>query len=258
MGQAELRAVFKLINSPENKKVLDDNKNDIQRSVSGLAKDVQKSMGGDIFKGASASFIKNNPELFTAAKDSGRKFAEEFSRGMKTSKSPFGGGADLAKAQALPDINDLEPKLNKAKLAIAAIATLFNPFVGSRLLSDAIPKGMIGGGGGSGGGIGGAIFGAAGAAGYGEIFVVVKALEYAFKTLVGAIKKTIEAYDNATKIYAKSLMSGLGVGFTVKRGMLAEVLGVDEKDVLRFGYALAYLSPRLQFATDEISKSTIP
>ena len=163
-------------------------------------------------------------------------------------------GKDLAKVQALPDINDLSQKMDKIKILVASVATLYNPFVGARLLSDAIPKDKMAGG----KGITGAIFGAAGAAGYGEIFVVVKVLETAFKALVGSVKKVIEAYDNATKLYAKSLMTGLGLQFVTKRQNIASVLGVDETQIFRFGAALAYLTPQLAFANEEISKTAIP
>jgi len=163
-------------------------------------------------------------------------------------------GRDLAKVNSLPDMNDLTPKMDKLKVGVAAIATLFNPFVGARLLSDVIPKDKMSGG----KGVTGAIFGAAGAAGYGEIFVVVKILETAFKALVKAINLTLEAYENARKTYSKSLQSGLGIGFTVKRGMLAELLGVGEEEVIKYGAAINYLNQRIAFATDELAKNTMP
>lgn len=170
-------------------------------------------------------------------------------KGLKES-----GGADLKKVLDLPDINSLAPKVEKMKIIFAGIATLFNPFVGARLLSDIIPKGGMSGG----KGVSGAIFGAAGAAGYGEIFVVVKSLELVFKILVGSIRKTIEAYDDARKLYAKSLMSGLGLGFSAKRQNLADVLGVSEQEVIRFGAAWTYLNGRLQFASDTMAKNATP
>jgi hypothetical protein len=141
--------------------------------------------------------------------------------------------------------------IDKMKVLFAGIATLFNPFVGARLLSDIVPKGGMSGG----KGVSGAIFGAAGAAGYGEIFVIVKSLELAFKLLIGAIKKTVEAYDYARNLYAKSLTSGLNLNFTVKRSMLADVLGVSETEVIRFGAALNYLNPRLDFASRQLAQS---
>lgn len=161
------------------------------------------------------------------------------------------GGKDLAKVLALPDMNDLQPKMDKMKVFFAGIATLFNPFVGARLLSDLVPKGGMSGGK---GGIG-AIFGAAGAAGYGEIFVVVKVLSLAFKALVAVIKETAKAYENARQLYAKALTSGLGLNFTVKRGMLAEIIGVSDTEVIKFGAAMKYLNDQIEFSSYVLART---
>lgn len=149
---------------------------------------------------------------------------------------------------------EFKPQIDKLKVVFAGIATLFNPFVGARLLSDLVPKDKMSGG----KGVTGAIFGAAGAAGYGEIFVVVKVLETAFKLLSKAVMNTVAAYETARQIYAKSLMQGLGVNFTVKRGMIASVLGVSETEVLRFGQAMNYLNPKLAFAADTLARTAVP
>lgn len=160
-------------------------------------------------------------------------------------------GKDVAKVQGLGDINQFEKKIQAEKILVASLATLFNPFVGSRMLSDAIPKGGI-----KAGGMTGAIFGAAGAAGYGEIFVVVKSIELAFKGLMAVVRRTTQEYENARKLYAKALIGGMGLPFTAKRAAIAEILGVSETDVFRFGAQMAYLNPKLEFATKQLARMT--
>lgn len=92
---------------------------------------------------------------------------------------------------------------------------------------------------------------AAGAAVGGIIAAAVAALAL----LVSAIKRTVAAYDDARKLYAHSLTSGLGLSFTASRGNLADVLGVSEKDVFQFGAAVAILSPKLKWASDTMART---
>lgn len=296
MGQAELRAVFKLINSPDNKKVLDDNKNDIQRAVSSLGATVNKDILKSAFGSASPSFIARNPQLFAAAADAGKKSGEFYSRGFFQGASKFGGGKDLAKIMGLPDINDLTrgtikglreitgkdlskvtalgdindigkykgatPPLLKdvqnerlKKMGLGIITAMFNPWIGSRLLSDAVGGGA---GGGKGGSIAKGIFGAGGAFGFSEFYIAITAIKKAIELVVSALKWGAEqikkAINFAHELYGKSLTSGVGLAFTAKRQMAADVLGVDEKDIFRFAQA-AMVMRQLSDATDKIAKS---
>ena len=196
-----------------------------------------------------------------AQKDLDKFWNDAVKNGAKIVNNQKGYGmADLPKmgftTPKFPDFKfqEFKPQLDKLKIGIAGIATLFNPFVGARLLSDLIPKEHMSGG----KGVTGAIFGAAGAAGYGEIFVVVKLLETSFKLLAKAVMNTVEAYETARKLYAKALTSGLGLNFTVKRGMIADILGVSETEVLRFGQAMNYLNPKLAFASETLAKTAVP
>lgn len=136
-------------------------------------------------------------------------------------------------------------------MVVGGIATLFNPFVGARMMSDTIGKSGAGK-------TEKGIFGAAGAMGYGEIFIAVKVLETAFKLLTKAVINTVAAYETARQLYAKSLMQGLGLNFTAKRGMIASVLGVSETEVMRFGAAMNYLNPKLAFAAETLAKTAVP
>lgn len=90
----------------------------------------------------------------------------------------------------------------------------------------------------------------------GVLMAGLLAVGVSLKALQAALKGTIAAFDEARKIYAKALTSGLGIQFTVGRSNLAEILGVSETDVLKFGAALAVLGPKLKFSTDVISRTT--
>jgi hypothetical protein len=247
MGQAELRAVFKLINSPENKKVIDDNKGDIQRAVSQLGATANKGLLMSAFGNASASTMARNPQLFAAASDAGKKSGEFYSRGFIQGASKFGGGKDLAKVMALPDINDIgkfkgnPPPIiadvereRLKKMGLGIITAMFNPWIGSRLLSDAVGAG----GGGKGGGVARGIFGAGGAAGFSEFYILITGIKKVLHLVMEALRwgadELKKAFQFSASLFAKSLESGLNLRFTALRQMTASTLGVDEKDVLRF------------------------
>ena len=78
------------------------------------------------------------------------------------------------------------------------------------------------------------------------------------KALTKTVKETIAAYEHARQLYAKSLMSGLGLNFTVKRGMLASIMGVSEEDAIKFGAALNYLNPKIEWAANILAKTATP
>ena len=194
------------------------------------------------------------------------------------------GGKELAKIFGLPDINDLDekkspnykgagmadlarnkfatpqtpawmtpdffkkqveiPKMDWKKVLIGLGLGASNPYIGSRALSDELGKG-------SAGGVAGGLFGKGGIAGFSEIYLAFKL----FKFSVEVFKKTVET---AAHMYSKALQSGLGLGFTVKRSMLAEIMGVSETDVFRFGAQMAYLNPKIEFAVAELTRTNKP
>jgi hypothetical protein len=84
------------------------------------------------------------------------------------------------------------------------------------------------------------------------------ALGLALKALTTTVKQTMAAYENARQIYAKALTNGMGTQFTVKRSMLAQIMGVSEQDVFRFGAQMAYLNPKLEWAANILSRTTTP
>jgi hypothetical protein len=82
------------------------------------------------------------------------------------------------------------------------------------------------------------------------------ALGAAFLALKKSISEMISTIDKAKNFYAKSIMSGMGMGFTVKRSMLSEILGVSEIDVVRFGNSVGYVSKRTDEASRTIANAT--
>ena len=83
-------------------------------------------------------------------------------------------------------------------------------------------------------------------------------LGVALKALTVTVQQTIAAYEHARQIYAKALTGGMGLQFTVKRSMLAEIMGVSEQDVFRFGEQMAYLNPKLEWASKILANTTTP
>lgn len=147
--------------------------------------------------------------------------------------------------------------IDKKKVIAGVIASLFSPFIGARVLNGA----GIGGGEGE-GGVAAGIFGKGGSVAYAAFFIAIKAseklLKLAFDELSTSAKRLLQSFEDARQLYAKSLMSGLGLASTARRGMLADILGVSEKDVFRFGEAVAYLNPRLEFATKTLAATATP
>jgi hypothetical protein len=82
------------------------------------------------------------------------------------------------------------------------------------------------------------------------------ALLASFKALKYVVSETVESFERARKLYAHAFLSGTGLGFSVSRQNLSDVLGVSEKDVFQFGAAVALLSPRLKFANDTMARMT--
>jgi hypothetical protein len=66
------------------------------------------------------------------------------------------------------------------------------------------------------------------------------------------------AIENARTIYTKSLTSGMGLGMSIKRGTLANAIGVSEAELFQFGSAIAYLQPKLRGAQEILNQTTIP
>jgi hypothetical protein len=84
------------------------------------------------------------------------------------------------------------------------------------------------------------------------------AVGLALRGLRKAVEETMASYERARQLYAKSLMSGLGLNLTVKRGLLSQILGVSEQDVLKFGGAVAYINPKIEKANAILTRTAMP
>jgi hypothetical protein len=210
---------------------------------------------GGIAPGQQVSIMGDNPNA-----DKNREAHEMF-----RNRSMSGGGlatmppnineSNKYKGATPPLIADVERERLK-KMGLGVITAMFNPWIGSRLLSDAVASG--GSGGGRGGSATRGIFGAGGAFGFAEFYIAITAIKKAIRLIVkglewGAeqIKKAIEF---SHQLYAKSLESGLNLRFTAQRQMAANALGVDEKDIFRFAQSGAVMR-QLSDAANTLSKN---
>lgn len=103
---------------------------------------------------------------------------------------------------------------------------------------------------GFGAGIGGEL------AGTGAVIAPLLAVGLALKGLEKIVKETSKAYELARNQYSNALLAGgLSLVFSIRRQTLASIIGVSEKDVYRFGSAVAYLNPKLEFSADLMAKN---
>jgi hypothetical protein len=222
-SEGEIRALFKVVQDTSVKKVIDNVKGEV-RSVGAVADSVGKQVGTGIFKNVSEAFRKLNPNLKELLKPI------EALKGLRDVS-----GKDLAKVQALPDINDLEDSEKKPSASAGGISKDFQAVIKKFAHTMGIST-------------------------YGLARLGVAGIGVAagFSLLQKSIRETSAAYENARNIYAKSLVSGLSIGFVTKRSLIAETLGVSENEIFRFGAALGYLAPKLSWASDTLAKTTIP
>jgi len=85
-----------------------------------------------------------------------------------------------------------------------------------------------------------------GIAKFAELYLNFKLLQVALKSLSVTVNGLMDSFKKARDIYSKSLTSGLGVSMTTKMGALSQILGVSEEEVLKFGAAISYLSPKIE------------
>lgn len=74
-----------------------------------------------------------------------------------------------------------------------------------------------------------------------------------FRLLNFTLQTTIRASEDARRMYAKTLNSGLGTDLTVRRAKLAETIGVSEDMVWQYGAAVAALNSKLSHSSKIIA-----
>lgn len=92
----------------------------------------------------------------------------------------------------------------------------------------------------------------------GAAVAAMVALGLAIKGLKLALEKAKEAIEFSGKTYIKSVQSGMGVGGATSRSLIAQALGVDEKDIFQFGAAMQYIQPRIKASAAAISSAVVP
>lgn len=159
-------------------------------------------------------------------------------------------GKDISKVSGLPDINSYNAKKEKVdwkQVAIGAGLGFSNPYIGSRVLSDQLGK--------LSGGKGGGLFGKGGIVGFSEIFIAFKGLKLALEGLKKVVGEVAKQYENARLLYAKTLMTGgLSTQFVAQRSAMANVLGVSEDELMKFGQQVQRLAPKLQWSSSILAK----
>jgi len=197
--------------------------------LSGVLGKISKSLGGDAFggTGGSESFRRRNPGLFASAQ------------------------------RQIGALMPGEAFLKQGAKSLMGLGPLFPGYKGPP--PPVIPSGANAGSGGGNGGLGGRFLSnfLSRSISIPVGLLIHKAINAPLQALTKTIKGLNDAIENARKLYAGALTSGLGLQFTTKRALLSQVIGVSEKEVLQFGQAIQFLSPRLKSAT-EILSSTAP
>ena len=97
------------------------------------------------------------------------------------------------------------------------------------------------------------------------VMVALGLVQYAFRHTIGRIMDLSRAMmahfaraaEAGRAMYAKQLQSGgLPGGFVAGRSLMAEMLGVGENEIMRYGNAVAYLNEKIRFAQGVYVKTT--
>ena len=150
-----------------------------------------------------------------------------------------------------PDFFKTVAKLNLGKILLGiGVGAAGNPFIGSRLLSDELGKNA------KQGGVSAGLFGKGGIMGFAEIYLGFKAFSFVMGHLAKSVENLNRTIHDANSRYAKSLTSGFSLGFSIRRNVMADILGVSEQDVLKFAGSLNQFGANVDLATKALVGST--
>lgn len=93
-------------------------------------------------------------------------------------------------------------------------------------------------------------------AGAGPAGLAIAGVATAMLLLTRTIRALNQAMEDARRRYARQLQTGLPGGFTTTRGVMAEILGVSEQEVLRYGKAVNWLTERVRLSSAELNRTT--
>jgi len=83
-----------------------------------------------------------------------------------------------------------------------------------------------------------------------------EAIQMFVKAVRFVVDKVMQAAENAKRLYAKSLTSGMSLGFSSKRSLLADAIGVSEASVYKYADSVKYLNSRLNTASIIMAQTT--
>lgn len=85
--------------------------------------------------------------------------------------------------------------------------------------------------------------------------IMYRLISEAMTQLRNVIMAVVNAFQQAKKLYVQGALSGFGTKIQTQRSVVAQVLGISEQDVLRFGNAYKYVNSQLKSSIDLISKN---
>jgi len=90
----------------------------------------------------------------------------------------------------------------------------------------------------------------------GPVGIAIATVVAGLLALGKSIQNILQAIESARQMYAKQLTSGgLPGGFVTGRSVLAQVIGVGERDVLQYGSAVQYLNEQIKLSVAEINRT---
>ena len=228
---------------------------DINQIQAGVTQGLREVTGKDLAK------VMNMGDLFeTIEKEKTAAFEKEELKRARASEKSAKAAASAVKAS----MNDQASFIKNISLLAGPV---FNPggvlstmFAArqtfSALMTQTGQQGLQKTG--MGQGIGAAAMGTAGLiAGATGLGFILKGLEKTVSMVIEDFKKLSIAYKDAAKLYSATLQSGLGLGFTVKRISIANILGVSEQEVNKFSYAIAKIAQETSAATKALAESAL-
>lgn len=90
-----------------------------------------------------------------------------------------------------------------------------------------------------------------------SFYLMKRAIDLALAPLRAFAALISRAVAEGRRLYASALTSGMGIGFTTKRGAIAQALGVSENEVMQFGKQIDWLGDRFNNSS-RILASTAP
>lgn len=89
-------------------------------------------------------------------------------------------------------------------------------------------------------------------------YLITRAINFAIAPLRKFANEMERAAAAAAKTYTSSMSSGMGLGMTVRRGTLAQIIGVSENDIFQFGAAIKYIQPQIENAQKILTATNGP